>query len=247
MSNKKIAEKLGIAHDTIALSKNPSEETWMDITSGASSSVEEAALSYFRTLGWNGYAGEGGLILNVIKAASFDTLPFRNKTTYIEALYAQNVAFDEDRYQINDLINTIRSSSLEQIKKNVEMMFNSETRTERLEAGGVSITTTSSGNIKDYFPDLDPNIMVDFYNSIGRERLAQIAELFAKDPYEYRKGWPDLTLWRHSSDEIIFREVKAPSDRIRPSQKRLITDVLIPLGYDVGIVDVEKRQAASTS
>jgi VRR-NUC domain len=86
--------------------------------------------------------------------------------------------------------------------------------------------------------------MIDFYISIGRERLSKIAELFAEDPYEYRKGWPDLTLWDPESGQIIFREIKAPGDKIRPSQKKMIEKILLPLGYNVGVVDVRRAAEA---
>ncbi len=64
----------------------------------------------------------------------------------------------------------------------------------------------------------------------------EIAKAFGADPYEYRKGWPDLTLWKNG--EVIFREIKAPGDRLHKSQKTLIADILLPLNFDVSIVDV---------
>lgn len=62
--------------------------------------VEAAALSHFAADGWRGYAGEGGLILNLIKAASFLDLPLRSRATYVEAIYSQNVAFMTDRFEL---------------------------------------------------------------------------------------------------------------------------------------------------
>ena len=75
-------------------------------------SIENAALEHYLDGGWSGAAAEGGLILTVIKAASFARLAERNAATYIEALYAQNVAFDEDRYAIGDLLASVSSGTV---------------------------------------------------------------------------------------------------------------------------------------
>jgi VRR-NUC domain len=244
MGNLNTAKKLGISHKEIELFYCANNKKWSTFRSSELMSLEAASLGLLKLPEWNGYASEGSLILNVIKAASFKELPQRNQKTYIEALYAQNVAFDEDRYTCNELIQNIRDSDVALVTRNIEVMFNSEIKTINFELNLARLTFISEGNIKDYFPDLYPEIMIDFYISIGRERLSKIAELFAEDPYEYRKGWPDLTLWDPESGQIIFREIKAPGDKIRPSQKKMIEKILLPLGYNVGVVDVRRAAEA---
>jgi len=231
MTNIKAAEQLGIQHQEMRLIYSNKDKRWKVSNTCDTMKVEAAVLQIFHDDGWAGYPSEGGLILNSIKAASFKPLLKRDKMVYIEALYYINyelrnkdVTFDE--YEYDDLIENIRSSNIAQFSKNIEIMFDN---------------SISGSNVRDIFPDLQPQIMVEFYLHIGNERLARIAEIFAKDPYEYRKGWPDLTLWKPGSEQIIFREVKAPRDKIRPSQKKVIQDILLPLGYDVGIIDVKRH------
>ncbi len=93
----------------------------------------------------------------------------------------------------------------------------------------------------DFFPHLREWHFLELFEHLGRERLHDIAEVFSRDPYEYRKGWPDLTLWRDG--EVVFKEVKAPGDQLHASQRKTIRDVLVPLGYSVTIVDVVHADA----
>jgi len=51
----------------------------------------------------------------LIKAASFKALPVRHADTFIEALYAKNVAFPEDRFEHSELLAAIEQASPEQI------------------------------------------------------------------------------------------------------------------------------------
>ncbi len=111
------AGRLGVAHEVVYLEKGTgkdwrftSTDPWMD--------VEPAALDHYRSLGWDGAASEGGLILTLIKAASFEMLGTRNADTFVEALYAQNVAFDQDRFDPGQLIATVSNANRGQIARN---------------------------------------------------------------------------------------------------------------------------------
>ncbi len=81
--------------------------------------------------------------------------------------------------------------------------------------------------------------VLPLYKVLGRKSLVKIAEKFKKDPYEYRKGWPDLTLWK--DDKLIFCEVKGPNDRILNSQRTIIDDFFheLQLDFDYFIVSVK--------
>jgi hypothetical protein len=87
-----------------------------------------------------------------------------------------------------------------------------------------------------FFPTLTLKKMLGLYTALGNERLYAIAKLFSEDPYTQRSGWPDLTLWR--SQQVVFKEVKAPGDQLQGSQKRIIKTILQPLGYDVELIEV---------
>jgi hypothetical protein len=78
--------------------------------------------------------------------------------------------------------------------------------------------------------------VLGLFGCLGTKRLREIAERFAQAPYDLRAGWPDLTLWREG--EIRFVEVKAPGDSMHASQARLISKILVPLGFRTGLAEI---------
>ena len=96
MALEKTAENLGVEHLSVGLTRSNTSKLWTNLRDGKESCVETAVLGHFICEGWRGYAGEGGLILNLLKIASFPTLRINHRNIYTEALYAQNVAFDGD-------------------------------------------------------------------------------------------------------------------------------------------------------
>lgn len=211
------AHRLGIEHEVVKL-ESGGKKSWRFQASNDWSSVEEAALAHYENAGWAGAASEGGLILTLIKAASFTKLDSRNADTFIEALYAQNVAFDEDRFDTNQLIETLARATHDQLKRNWK------------------IISATAGVSPAYYPTVRLNHVLELFDHLGPERLAQIAQLFAKAPYDLRAGWPDLTLWK--GGDIRFVEVKAPGDSMHASQSRLISTILLPLEFKVSLAEV---------
>lgn len=213
---EKQAERFGIEHEVVHLDGGGKD--WRFHRSDAYKPVELAALDHYHADGWHGCAAEGGLILTLIKAASFKALAVRHADTFIEALYAKNVAFPEDRFEHSDLLATIEQAAPEQIERNW------------------SIIAASAGDTPCYYPRVQRDHVTGLFNCLGVERLRSIAEVFATAAYDLRAGWPDLTLWR--DDEVRFVEVKAPGDSMHASQARLISTVLVPLGLRVGLAEV---------
>ncbi|MGA2807482.1 MAG: VRR-NUC domain-containing protein [Terracidiphilus sp.] len=198
--------------------------------------VEVAALRHFEAEGWAGYAGEGGLILSLIKAASFPTLPAGMHSHFIEALYY--IASDEYRAAPDyrppppSLANPFDAAG---------MVGNTlSTDEDRLVANFAVMTGPGSSTLS-FFPHLTLERLLGLYRALGNHRLHQIAALFAEDPYTLRKGWPDLTLWR--GNEVFFCEVKAPGDKLQASQRKLMERILLPLGLEVQIVNVTPAQS----
>lgn len=210
------AERVGIAHEVITLHCGE-PKLWRHGPEGTWASVEEAALAHYVGQGWSGAAAEGGLMLTLIKAASFARLQPRNADTYIEALYAQNVAFDEDRFTRGALIDACGRATTAQISRNWALI------------------AATAGETPAFYPRVRWHHVSGLFDALGTERLAAIARLFANAPYDLRAGWPDLTLWRDR--EVRFVEVKAPSDSMHASQTRLITTILKPLGYQVTLAE----------
>lgn len=222
LGHARIAASLGARHEILSLTRVPGRRSWA-CDDGEERELEEAALSVFVRNGWTGHAQEGGLVLSLIKAASFVDLPPRHASVFVEALYAQNMAALADKVAPRLLIETVRKANAAQIAHNLAIMT-------RLEWGRNGAPGCQ------WFPTVSPARALSLYVSLGNERLAAIAEVFARAPYVYRAGWPDLTLWRDG--EVAFREIKSPGDKLHASQRRLICDLLLPLGFDVAIVDV---------
>ena len=177
--------------------------------------LEAAVLAFLvESEGWTGVHAEGGLILTLIKAASFPRLPERLRDVYIEAIYAQNVAFEEDRFEPAWLLSNVLDATTESIGAAFRVMASSPTPLP--------------------FPTVKCDGILGLFRALGPHRLHAIAEIFAQAPYDLRAGWPDLTLWRR--DTVAFREVKGPGDTLRPTQERLIRRLLQPLGYDIQII-----------
>lgn len=217
---EKQAERLGIRHDVVMLEKGDGKD-WRLHASQAWSSVETAALEHYRGQGWSGAATEGGLILTLIKAASFAKLDSRHADTFIEALYAQNVAFSQDRFDGAKLIPSVAEATRPQIAANWK------------------IIAAHLGHSPRHYSDVRSEHVLGLFDALGNDRLAEIASIFATAPYDLRSGWPDLTLWKDKA--VRFVEVKAPSDSFHATQARLISTLLKPLGFDVGLAEIRPK------
>ena len=247
MTNRKSAERLGINYETLELQSNTSGNLWRISSNEEYIRIEAAALAHFVKQGWYGFCDEGGIILNLIKATSFKTLSLRHRSIFIEAIYAQNVAFKEDYFLVDDLLQNILSSNKDQVERNFELMVDGSDYHHTITAlpyigkgsdniEGTTINVNESSCVLDYFPYLTKDLVMGLYNTIGTKTLYDIANIFSKSPYEYRKGWPDITIWK--GEELRFIEIKSPNDRIRKSQSKVIQDVLKPLGLNVTIIDI---------
>lgn len=213
------AERLGISHERLVLEAGGPKQ-WRFPPKGSFKGVEEAALDHFLAEGWSGAAAEGGLVLTLIKAASFERLSPRNADTFIEALYYQNVAFDEDRFDPKQLVEAVRVADVRRL------------------AGNWKLISATAGSSPAFYPRVAWHHVEGLFAALGAHRLAEIAETFATAPYDLRAGWPDLTLWRDC--EIRFVEVKSPTDQTHASQSRLISTLLVPLGFQVTLLEVQR-------
>jgi len=252
MRNLKTARQLSLSYRSFDLTTGRNGGHWYCQDGGTLARVEEAVFSYFQNEGWRGYAGEGGLILNLIKAASFESISPRHRATFVEALYASNVSFVEDKFEKSFLLKNVKNATLAQVRSNWAVMTDRKTYISKstflprqvggVNVGGRSGEFPSSRCVLDIFPDLEESHVLDLFESLGSEKLFAIAQRFASNPYEYRRGWPDLTLWKDG--KVKFVEVKGPGDEIRNSQRKVIVDILKPLDFDVTIADVTARQSS---
>lgn len=212
------ARRLGIEHELVHLEPGGGK-AWRRLPSDTIGLVEAAALDHYIAQGWTGAAAEGGLVLTLIKAASFLQLSARHADTFIEALYAQNVAFPADRFEHGALLQSVSGASRAQIERNWKTI------------------AATAGDTPAFYPTVREEHVLGLFDQLGPQRLREIAERFAAAPYDLRAGWPDLTLWR-DGEEVRFVEVKAPGDSMHASQTRLISTILVPLGFKVGIAEI---------
>ena len=240
MALERTAKNLNVNLLQIPL-ENKEHNKWKSDLTGQYVSVENAILDLFKIKNWNGYAGEGGLILNLIKAMSFPVISNRHRSCFIEAIYAKNVAFKEDLFETDWLLNNIDQATENQVRKNFKIMSSKEPYT--INFG--SFTSTQDTSMLDFFSDLKENLFVELYNALGNKKIREIAEIFSENPYEYRKGWPDVTLWKNNN--VYFLEVKAPGDRLQKSQKTIINKFMKPLNLNFALVNVSASLKSSNT
>ncbi|MGJ7523334.1 VRR-NUC domain-containing protein [Variovorax sp. LT1P1] len=172
------------------------------------------------------------MLLNLIKAMSFATVPNHGRGTFIEAIYAQNVQ-PHHKVPVATLLAQLAAADVATIRRNVAFL---SSRKPVVDDWGNGIKFTKTDCMLDFFPTLEPWMFLGLFRAAGVDLLHRIATKFSQDPYEYRRGWPDLTLWR--GNELRFIEVKAPGDRIQPSQRKVIEEFAGPLELDFTLVEV---------
>jgi hypothetical protein len=157
-------------------------------------------------------------MLTLLKAASFERLPARHADHFVEGLYTPSTSPLIEWFDPNDLVRAVPGVTEARLRRNWDV---------------ISATTRDSPA---YYPRVRWEHVLGLFEVLGAERLGRIAEVFATAPYDFRAGWPDLTLWR--GGDLRFVEVKSPTDQMHASQARLITTLLLPLGFDVALAEV---------
>lgn len=232
--SQRTVEKSGFRYLEIPLRSGPTAKQWLCPRQVAPLSVERAVLAHFEQEGWRGYHREGGLLLNLIKCMSFPVLPERHRMTYIEAIYAQNIAFKEDRVPVPHLLTSLQHATSEQVKRNFTSML--PPPPPRPLRRLISETPPQAASVLDYFPGLETWMLLELLQVAGHDLLLRIASIFASDPYEYRRGWPDITMWKDG--QLRFVEVKAPGDALGKSQRTIARTFAEPLGLDFSLAAV---------
>lgn len=231
-SLQRSAENLGIKALQLPLQRGANGKMWVSPKDGTSRRVEDAVLDHYVLQGWRGSSAEGGLILNLIKAMSFTKIPNHHRGTFVEAIYHQNVQ-PQFKLAVSGLLGQVARADSACIEQNVAFLTS---RHPVVEDWGGGITFTNSTCMLDFFPTLEPWMFTSVFQAAGNNLMHRIATKFAEDPYEFRRGWPDLTLWRDS--DVRFVEVKAPGDKVQASQKKVIEEFAKPLDLDFTLVEV---------
>jgi hypothetical protein len=191
--------------------------TWRGPT-GVEGGPEAVALSMICRPGERGSFCEGASVKVLMKAACFGLLVkhnvFHDRVDAARRYFEAQCTILVDRR--SEIVGAIRSS--------------------RVDAVAIAL-----GEILETAPaeacdlPLDAGFMLELYARLGAEGLAAIAEVFVQRPYDYRAGWPDLTLV--GEDGVRFVEIKT-TDRFHESQVRFARDIAAPLGMRCEVVQL---------
>lgn len=159
---------------------------------------EIAAYNHFTHNGYIGSYCEGGLILTVIKAMCLDVLEKLNTFNSREDacqryLEAQFTIHENNLAPIFEAIDKI---SKEKYLNNFQEII-------------------SNAFVQEAYPGLSSNLADRFFNLVGRDSIKKVAKKISENPYQYRNGWPDLTLM--SKSEVKFIEIKT-NDKLHRNQ-----------------------------
>ena len=165
---------------------------------------------------------EGGSINLLLKAAALDTLATRNLFAdrtdavcrYLEAQLTLLKEYEQE------ILATIRTVPWQRLQQNIAEIAANE-------------------YIHEYYPRVTREFLLALAATVGNEFIAKVAEVFFKRPYEYRAGWPDLTVIEDSG--IHFIEVKT-TDLLHASQLRFAREIANPLGLKCSVVQLQPTQ-----
>ena len=159
---------------------------------------ERTAWKYFLGNGYTGSYCEGGALLLLIRAAALDTLeqlnPFKSREDACLRFTEAQLKIHE--HHILEIADAIEHADADMIVRSFHEIYRSLM-------------------VQETYPGLTEEVMVALFNVIGSVRLRQFTEAIAEDPYQYRSGWPDLTLT--NGQQLIWAEVKT-TDKLHRSQ-----------------------------
>ena len=192
--------------------------------------VEVDALNHFRLLGYEGSHSEGSVVLLLLKALCLGWLRgtrprWDTKGRLPAEDLRQNASEHYFEAQLRDhhdkresFVAEIRSCSREKLIENFQEIY-------------------SYKFVRERFPGLNEQLIDGAYSAIGVERLVRILDLLLENPYLYRKGWPDLAVFR--GEEIRFVEVKS-GDRLHMSQLITMPSAQLATGLPFSVLSVER-------
>lgn len=159
---------------------------------------ELTAWRHFLSSGYAGGYCEGGPILLLIRSAALNVLARLNKSGSRQDACTRGTEGQlTTLHEHSDLIlSAIRSANSQQVVRHFIEIY-------------------SSRMVQEWYRGLTPFAIASLFDTLGEERLAQIASAIMEDPFLYRAGWPDLTMTNGS--EMLWAEIKT-TDRLHLSQ-----------------------------
>jgi hypothetical protein len=152
---------------------------------------------------------------------SFPSLLQDQKIAFTDSSYLRS-GTRSGEFDAEWLVENVRTATRDQVSQNAKFML--------------SIRYGES-DFTELFPDLEHWMFIGLFNALGTEKLYSIAKIFYEDPWRFRRGWPDITMWK--GNEVRFLEVKARGDTIQKSQLIINRHFIKPLSLNFALVDVQ--------
>lgn len=198
--------------------------------------VEEASLSFYRTLGWEGTHSENSMLTTLFALLFWDIMfsPVTSCETGeplpgIFEHHCQTFPFDifsksfylNRKEAIDKRLDEIKSG-YEFIKRQVTEVYDRESPRQTMCIGLA-------------WYDLDALLAV--LEGIGPAAMTTICEHLVKNYRVLKSGMPDLCLWKLDTRECMFSEVKSENDVLSDKQCYWI-DILVNAGVSVEVCHV---------
>jgi len=161
---------------------------------------------------------EGGSINLLIKAAALDTLARRNlfedrSDAIRRYLEAQLTLLQDHKVEI---LSAVRSITPKRLAENIAEIL-------------------ADDFIREAYPRVKESFLLKLAATTGLDFIVRAATIFFTRPYEYRAGWPDLTILDDTG--VQFIEVKT-TDLLHDSQLRFAREVAAPLGLKCAVIQL---------
>jgi hypothetical protein len=210
----------GLRVETIAAQRTADTKLWQH-PKVVFRHPEEIALSFYKDRGYCGCWCEGGTLNLLMKAACFPVLVRYN--SFGERQDARSRYFEAQctilASRAREILDAISTASLGEVSL-------------------AAMEILREPFIHQCYPRVRLEFVLALWKALGAARLAEIARIFLSRPYDYRAGWPDLTLI--GSDGLRFVEVKT-TDLLQKNQLRVLEMFAKPLALNFSVARVTSR------
>lgn len=150
--------------------------------------AEPVVAEHYSKKGFQCANQEGGDFLVLMRCAAWELLSKAceySDTPYLEAMLVDSEGSADRNGKANlALLEGIKKSNQRSVVKNFKKIYPKSCLEER-------------------FPGLTSDYIASLHEVVGVKLLFDIAELFIEDPYQYRKGWPDVTAFKMKGTSLV--------------------------------------------
>lgn len=179
---------------------------------------EELALEHFVRGGYRGSWCEGATLKLLMKATCFAELvrldSLRDRAGVCSHFFEGQCVVLKDHQP--ELLRAIAEST-------------------RASVAAASDEILSNRFVREWFPRVRRDLLLELWDTLTPQRVANVAQVFMTAPYDLRSGWPDLLLLGQGAPRFV--EVKT-TDALLASQVRLVRTVAHPLRLDFAVAHV---------